>query len=245
MGIKGIPSMKEILRRNRTRINEELSSYEQRKFFSSSAFALVTSVESSIMSHLFGNFIDIGCGDMPYRSLVSKKVTQYDSLDIEKRAPGVKYLADVQDMRMIGDDIYDSALCLEVLEHVRNPFEAVSEMHRILKRGGKVIVSVPHISRLHEEPHDYFRFTRYGIQNIFEKSGFKVISIEPCGGIFCFLAHQVSTVLLCMVWHVPILKRIAYCLNKWLIVKGAYFLDTVFDRGKVFAMGYVCVAEKE
>jgi SAM-dependent methyltransferase len=182
---------------------------------------------------------------MPFRSLIEERVNQYDSIDIERRTSNVKYLGDIQDMNMIDNDNYDSALCLEVLEHVPNPFKALSEIHRILKKGAKLVCSAPHLSRLHEEPHDYYRYTKYGLRYLFENSGFRVISIEPCGGIFCFLGHQLSTLFLLPVWHIPILKDVAFWINKWIFVKGFYTCDKLFDKEKIFALGYTCVVEKQ
>lgn len=182
---------------------------------------------------------------MPFRTLIEKNVSQYDSIDIERRSPDVTYLADIQDMRMIDSDRYDSALCMEALEHVPYPFHAVSEIHRILKKSTSLVCSVPHLSRLHEEAHDYYRYTKYGIKYLFESSRFRVISIKPTGGIFCFLGHQFSTMFLLPVWHIPVLKDIFWGINKWLIVKPFHTCDKLFDKNKIFELGYICVVEKQ
>ncbi len=237
--------MQDLLKRNRLRINKELTSYDSRKYFSPSCYAGSIVTFSALSAHLHGKCIDIGCGDMPFRSLIEKHVSQYDSIDIEKRIPDVKYLADIQDMGVLDSDSYDSALCLDVLEHVPNPFKAISEIHRILKKGAKLVCSVPHLSRLHEEPHDYYRYTKYGLRYLFENAGFRIISIEPTGGMFCFLGHQLSTIFLLPVWHIPILKNVAFWINKWLIVKLFYMCDKLFDKGKIFALGYTCIVEKQ
>ena len=71
------------------------------------------------------------------------------------------------------------------------------------------------------------------------------VSIEPTGGIFCFIGHQLSSILLIPKWHIPILKHIAFFLNKWLIVKFCCFCDTIIDKRKNFALGYTCVVEKK
>lgn len=237
--------MRNLLMRNRLKINKELNTYELRKYFSPSCYADSIVKLPALSAHLHGKCIDIGCGDMPFRSLIEKHVSQYDSVDMEKRVPDVKYLADIQDMSIIDSDSYDSALCLEVLEHVPNPLKAISEIHRILKKGATLVCSVPHLSRLHEEPHDYYRYTKYGLRYLFENSGFRIISIEPNGGIFSFLGHQLSTIFLVPVWHIPILKDVAFWINKWLIVKLFHTCDNFFDKRKIFALGYTCVVEKQ
>jgi SAM-dependent methyltransferase len=237
-------SMKELLRRNRQKVNEDLRSAEQRKFFSPTTYSAYQVTTPAILAYAHGKLIDIGCGDMPYKDLILDKVTQYDTLDIERRVAEVKFVCDIQNMDIISDNSYDSAVCLEVLEHVQNPFQAIAEVHRILKKGGMLILSVPHLSRLHEEPNDFFRYTKYGIQFLLEDAGFKVLKITERAGIFSFLGHQFSTVFVCLLWHIPIIKRIVFFVNKWLCVKPCYLLDKIFDKKKIFALGYTCVAQK-
>ena len=234
-----------MFKENCLKIYETFHSYELRKDLSPATYAHIAVTVPALIEHLSGCCLDIGCGEMPFKSLIEKHVSSYDSIDIERRVPEVSYVGSIQDMHMIEDGAYDSALCLEVLEHVQNPFIAVSEIHRILKKGGKLVCSVPHLSRLHEEPHDYFRYTLYGLQSLFENSGFKVISITPRGGLFSFLGHQLSTLVLCSTWQIPILKQLAFLINKYLIVRGAYSLDRIIDKKNLFALGYTCVLEKE
>lgn len=237
--------MQDLLKRNRSNINQELASYASRQYFSPSCYAHSVVILPAISAYLRGKCIDVGCGDMPFRAFIEKHVSQYDTLDIEKRADDVTYLSDIQDMSMIDVDTYDSAICLEVLEHVPNPCKAISEIHRILKKGAKLICSVPHLSRLHEEPHDYYRYTKHGLTYLFESAGFRIISIEPTGGMLCFLGHQLSTILLLPVWHIPILKNVVFWMNKWLVVQLFYHCDKLFDQRKIFALGYACVLEKQ
>ena len=117
-------------------------------------------------------------------------------------------------------------------------------MRRILRPGGTVIVSVPHLSRLHEEPYDFYRFTRYGLRYLFEQHGFEVLEIQKKGGLFSFLGHQVSTLWLGLVWPIPGLRQFAWFLNKWLITWPCYGLDRITDRSGLFALGYVGIARK-
>jgi SAM-dependent methyltransferase len=182
---------------------------------------------------------------MPYRDLILSKVTQYDTLDVEKRVPEVMFVGDVQRLDMIADESYDSALCLEVLEHVPHPFDGFDELRRILKKGGVLILSVPHLSRLHEEPHDYYRYTKYALQTILEERGFEILQLTDRGGLFSFLGHQFSLGFVCLFWHIPVLKHIVFFLNKWLCVYPCYGLDKLLDKKRMFALGYTCVARKK
>lgn len=179
-----------LIRKNRERINKDLRDPDKRKFFSPTNYAEYKAIVPSIFQYAHGKLIDIGCGDMPYKRFFVKIANEYDTIDIERRVPEVKFLGDIQNMDVLMDQTYDTAVCLEVLEHVPNPFKALDEIHRILKKGGCLILSAPHLSRLHEEPHDYFRYTKYGLRSSIENAGFEILSITPNGGLFCFLGHQ-------------------------------------------------------
>jgi SAM-dependent methyltransferase len=191
-----------------------------------------------------GRVIDLGSGTMPFRGLLTDQVTSYDTLDIAPRSELTTYVGDIQDMKMIENGSYDSALCLEVLEHVPSPQRALQEMNRILRAGGLVIVSVPHLSRLHDEPDDYYRFTKYGLRYLLESAGFEVLALSMKGGLLAFLAHQASTLILSATWAVPGLRQLAWFLNKWLVTWPCFGLDRLTSGSGVFALGYVGVARK-
>lgn len=197
-----------------------------------------------LLKYAKGTLIDLGCGYLPYKNFLSGKVQKYDSLDLYPRTTDVTYTGDIQDMRMVDENFYDTALCLEVLEHVADPFRACREISRILKSGGNLILSVPHLSRMHDEPHDYYRFTNYGIQVILGQAGFTILEIQDRGGLFSFIGHQISTALLSLTWRIPILEQIAWLLNSWFITRLCFFLDTNIIPNRIFAQGYSVVAKK-
>ena len=233
-----------LLKANRLRINEELRGAEKRSGISPAALAAHLATLEAIRSHARGAMLDVGCGDMPYKDLLPESVRRYDTLDREARSQGVTYVGDAEDMRMVPGASYDSAVCLQVLEHVPHPARAMAEIHRVLKPGGTLIVSAPHLSRLHEQPRDFYRYTEHGLRVLLDEAGFADVKVQPYGGIFCFAGHQVATLALCLCWHVPLVKRIVFWLNKWLCVRPCVFLDRVLDRNHLAPLGYVCVARK-
>lgn len=237
--------MLDTIKKNRVKVSLELYEAGKSGFLSPAVCLGDREIAQAIENHASGKLLDIGCGEMPYRNLILPKVEVYDTLDIEKRHPGVKYLGDVQNMTEIRSGTYDTATCFAVLEHVPDPLISFKELARVLKPQGKLILTVPHLSRLHEEPHDYFRFTKYGIKAALEAEGFEILELKPVGGLFCFLGHQVSIAFLGLLWHVPLIKNIALWINKLAIVESAIFLDKVVDKKKLFAMDYLCVAQKE
>jgi hypothetical protein len=71
-----------------------------------------------------------------------------------------------------------------------------------------------------------------------------VLRVTPTAGLFSFLAHQVSTILLGVAWPVPGLRQLVYGINQLLLVWPVLWLDSVIDRRGIFAVGYVAVARK-
>ncbi len=66
------------------------------------------------------------------------------------------------------DNHFDNVLCITVLEHLIEPQKAITEMKRVLKKNGKIIVSAPFLYPTHDAPNDYWRFTKYGMELLFK-----------------------------------------------------------------------------
>ena len=77
------------------------------------------------------------------------------------------------------DDSFDTVLLLEVLEHVTEPERVLSEAARVLKPGGRMLFSMPFLYPVHDAPHDYRRYTEYGLRHAFERAGLLVERMEP------------------------------------------------------------------
>jgi SAM-dependent methyltransferase len=230
---------------NRLAINRDLATSEERKYFSPALLAHHQILAPILDEWLRGDVLDIGAGDMPLREVIRERATTYHTLDVEERAEGIDYVADVQQMdSAVPADRYDTVLMLHVLEHVPDTRRALEQVFRVLKPGGALILSVPHLSRLHELPHDYYRFTPNGLKYLLSQAGFEVKVCKSEAGLFSFLGHQLSTLTLCSTWHLPVVKSMMFALNKWLVTRPAVWLDDRLDKGNLFALGHVVVAKK-
>lgn len=67
------------------------------------------------------------------------------------------------------DSTFDAVYMMEVLEHVNEPVAALAEIERVLKPGGRFVMSTPFVFGIHEAPYDFWRFTRHGLDHLLAK----------------------------------------------------------------------------
>lgn len=189
-----------------------------------------------------GRLLDAGAGRLSYKFILEKHCNSYRSIDIDVRGPSVDAVGDIQNLP-VKDDAFDTVFCTQVLEHVPEPQKALDEIYRVLKDGGHAIITIPHLAYLHNEPHDYFRYTKHGIRYMLEKSGFEVEEIIPAGGLISFLGHILSTILINPTAGIPGLNKLAYILNK-LYVTIIVHVDNSLEKKKIYALNYIAVGKK-
>jgi len=141
---------------------------------------------------------DIGCGAKPYRQYFSGSARYFGiDLPVERSANKLEKRADVYAdlVRLpIADESFDVVLCTQVLEHVPEPVRVLAEAHRILRTGGMAVLTVPFLAAEHEEPHDYLRFTSYGITELMKRCGFEAVSVKKQFGFWSAIGEMIY-------WH--------------------------------------------
>ncbi|MBJ7329691.1 MAG: methyltransferase domain-containing protein [Solirubrobacteraceae bacterium] len=134
--------------------------------------------------------LDAGAGEAPYRPLFTH--CEYRTHDWEASPhPGAQsadVIADLAELPLPDDDI-DLVVCTEVLEHVPEPGRALRELARVLRPGGRLLLTVPFVGELHEEPHDYYRYTPYGLEHLLTQAGFTDVDVQPLTGWYSTFAH--------------------------------------------------------
>ncbi len=126
---------------------------------------LNTSLEKYEFSEA-SKLISIGSGGA-IGELLKNKYSTIVQVDIDPdRKPDL--VMSIENMDKFDENSVDAIFCMEVLEHVSNPFLAVKEIERVLKPDGIFIGSTPFLFPLHDEPYDFFRYTKYGIRNLFK-----------------------------------------------------------------------------
>jgi len=116
------------------------------------------------------NIVDIGSGNSSYNRFFPNRI----SVDIDPlRKPDI--LSDAHNLPFQDGEV-EAILSTDVLEHLKDPVKAVSEMKRVLKKGGKVIFCTRFIFPIHDSPNDFWRFTKYGLMELFKD--FEIVELE-------------------------------------------------------------------
>lgn len=128
---------------------------------------------------------DLGCGTSPYRDLILRRATRYVGVDWPSSfhgSSGVDVYGDISRAVPLRTASVDTVTAFQVLEHVREPALFLSECRRVLRAGGQLFIVVPFQWQVHEAPHDYYRYTRYGLEHLLTQAGFIDIDVQPTTG---------------------------------------------------------------
>lgn len=124
---------------------------------------------------LRGEVLDVGCGTKPYRGLIP--AVNYVGLEIDSPIARELSMAEVfYDGKKFpfNDGCFDGVFCSQVFEHVFSPDTFLREIHRVLRPGGCLLMTVPFAWDEHEQPYDYARYSTFGLRELLKQSGFEV-----------------------------------------------------------------------
>ena len=134
--------------------------------------------------------LDAGAGRAPYRELFAH--ARYEAADFARvhthYAP-LDYVCDLTDIP-VEDERFDRIIFNQVLEHLPDPAAALTELHRVLKPGGRILCSAPLFFQEHQGPYDYYRYTRWSLRRLFRRAGFRVLRLEWLEGYYGTVSYQ-------------------------------------------------------
>ena len=203
---------------------------------------------------LNGRLLDFGCGAKPYQSLFTN-VTEYIGLDyISEGHSHANENVDVfYDGKIIPfeNESFDALFSSEVFEHVFALQEVLPEISRVLKKGGKMLITCPFVWEEHEIPIDYARYSQFALHDMLQKNGFKIL-ITDKNGHFIMALHQLFIVYLNDFWlnkvfffskfqfFKKIIRQILVPLCNWLFL----LVEPLWPQSHKLYLNTIIVAEK-
>ena len=131
---------------------------------------------SELAVHITGKTLDVGCGSKPYEHLYHSD--EYVGLEIDSPQCRASKKADYfydGNVFPFADGSFDSVVANQVFEHVFNPDQFLNEVFRVLHPGGMVLLTIPFVWDEHEQPHDFARYSSFGIRALLERHGFEIV----------------------------------------------------------------------
>jgi SAM-dependent methyltransferase len=209
--------------------------------------------------------LDAGAGSCPYKKFfihANYESTDFDDIFDKQSKRLHDFICSLDDIPK-PDNSYDVIISTQVLEHVPEPQKVITEFYRILKPKGKLFLTAPQGWGIHGEPYHFFNFTRFGLELLFNRAGFRVVFIKPRGGIFWYLAHRISIVPSYLssqyvlgrnrnsagLWkkigvlflRFACLLSVPFC--RFLVPLTFFYLDKL-DKKQEYTLGYACYCTK-
>ena len=205
-------------------------------------YRVLQETRRALREHARGNTLDLGAGRLTYRRVICEcgRDIQYTSLDVDRVHDELDVVADVCRGTGFDNAQFDTVFCSQVLEHVAEPGVFLAEAARVLRPGGRLIMSVPFLFYLHGLPHDYWRFTPAGVEQLARAAGLKVLETRPTGGLVAFLAMLPFTAAMMVLGFLP-----PALLAPMFITSPVFAaLDRLLDTSSRFPAGVLLVAQK-
>lgn len=207
-----------------------------------------TAIDAALASFIAelpaGGFVlDAGAGESRHRSLFTRQ--RYVGVDLAVGDTAWDYgrldvLANLE-QTPFADETFGAAISIVTLEHLPEPLQVLREVRRLLQPGRPLLLVAPQLWEVHQAPHDYYRYTRHGLEYLLRQAGFAEFSIEPTGGYFTLLARRLIGALN---FFQGGLLWLLFPLVALLTVPAALILPSLdwLDAKKDYTLAYVCIA---
>ncbi|MEJ7605672.1 MAG: class I SAM-dependent methyltransferase [Bryobacteraceae bacterium] len=185
--------------------------------------------------------LDAGAGESQYAGLFKRH--RYTAVDLavgdsEWTYGSLDAIADLQALPFAGAR-FEAAINIVTLEHVREPALVIAELGRVLKTGGRLLLVTPHEWEEHQQPYDYFRYTRFGLEYLLTRAGFIEVEIEAVGGFFRLLGRRLLNAIQFFPGPFAWVAAVV-CVPVGMLIP----IFDKLDRKRNFTLGHICTARK-
>jgi SAM-dependent methyltransferase len=202
--------------------------------------------ERHLPLHARGALVDLGCGNVPlyeaYRGLVSS-VTCVDWADGKHAREHLDVEHDLTQALPFEAASFDTVVLSDVLEHVPRPDALLAETRRVLRSGGKLLMNVPFLYWLHEQPRDFYRYTEHALAFLIRQAGLELVLLEPFGSALEVVADVTGKHLARLPWLGANLaagvQRVAFAVSSPAPLRRALRASN-----QRFPLGYFAVASR-
>jgi SAM-dependent methyltransferase len=230
--------------------NKKITSSKNTKYLLVSSRLLARRIsyfyERYIPMHCKGKLVDLGCGNVPlyiiYKDYCETNICLDWPVSIHQNI-FFDCLCNLRNNIPLQTEYFDTIIISDVLEHIPNPSNLFSEMYRILKKDGIIIINVPFFYWLHEMPYDYYRYSEFALKLFAKEHNFNIMVFETIGGVF----EVISDILAKLVINIPIIGK---SFSNLIQVFCELFLLTTIGKSisnrskKFFPFGYFLILQK-
>jgi SAM-dependent methyltransferase len=188
-----------------------------------------------------GILLEVGSGGSYLKERYNNLIGNWVTSDYDIRSK-VDIRCDGQSLPFAAN-LFDTIICIDVIEHVPDPQRMIAELYRVLKPGGVLILSTPFFFYLHESPNDFTRFSKYGLIKLLENNRMNIIDLKPTGGIIATFGILFTASL------VHVFHRARYLCN-FLLFVNKYFqnflapIDQFINKNGKFSQGNFIISKK-
>jgi SAM-dependent methyltransferase len=200
---------------------------------------------SEMGKSITGRTLDVGCGTKPYEKYFSS--SEYIGLEIDSTIHREVTKADVfYDGKKFpfNNNEFDSIITNQVFEHVFNPDDFLSEINRVLKKEGYLLMTVPFVWDEHEQPFDFARYSSLGIKSVIEKKGFEIVEQKKIASDFSVIVQLINAYLYKITYRVRIIKIIITVLIMFPLNVFGIISSKIFPPNKDLYLDNIILAKK-
>jgi SAM-dependent methyltransferase len=204
---------------------------------------LVSNIEE-LGKEISGRTLDVGCGTKPYKNYFNS--TEYIGLEIEttqhKEAQAdVFYKGGSFPFK---DKEFDSIVTNQVFEHIFNPDDFMNEINRVLKPGGKLLMTVPFVWDEHEQPFDFARYSSFGLRSVLENHGFEILLLRKSVSDIKVIFQLLNGYIYKKTVHLRILRQIITILVMFPINVLALIISKILPKNEDLYLDNIILSRK-